>query len=278
MSPDPSSTPSASQPPLPSGPAGSPAEGWRRSQRHFGRRGHPVHGIVPGLIVVAWGGLLMLRELGMISPHLRTLDFWPLLLVGFGLSVALRMRSVVSALFGLAAAVIGASMLAQRLGYGVPSVGRFWPLAIVAAGLVIIWRGLTHRHDHYICHRHDHDWGRSEEAASADVLERSVTMGSVKLTADSQQLKGAKLSATMGELKVDLRGAAIAGEQAAVDLALVMAGLELYVPSSWRVVSDVSPFMGTVEDRTDPRPDAAGVQKTLVLRGSMTMSAVTVSN
>jgi hypothetical protein len=57
-----------------------------------------------------------------------------------------------------------------------------------------------------------------------------------------------------------------------------MGGVELYVPSNWQVVNDVSPFMGVVEDKTEPRPDAAGVQRKLVLRGKITMGAVTITN
>jgi len=103
-------------------------------------------------------------------------------------------------------------------------------------------------------------------------------MGGLALLIDSQQFKGGSLSATMGEIRVDLRRAAIAAEEATLDLSLVMAGVELFVPTSWQVVSDVSPFMGAVEDKTEPRPDGTGVQKRLVLRGKVTMGAVTIKN
>ncbi len=70
----------------------------------------------------------------------------------------------------------------------------------------------------------------------------------------------------------------MSGDEAIIDVSVVMGGIELYVPSHWQVVSDVSPFMGAVEDKTEARPDATGVQKRLVLKGSITMGAVNVRN
>jgi predicted membrane protein len=238
--------------------------------RHLGRRHHHHrgHGIIPGLVVIAWGGLLLLRELGVLDPTLRVLDLWPLLVVGFGLALAVRRRGLGSALLGLVIALFGAGMVAERLGYAVGGVAHLWPVVIIAAGLAIIWSGSTRRRAPRV----------ANEKTSADELQRSVTMGALALVVDSQQFKGGSLAATMGEVRVDLRRAAISGEEATLDLSLVMGGIELYVPTNWQVVSDVSPFMGAVEDRTEPRPDGAGVQRRLVLRGKITMGAVNIKN
>ncbi len=249
----------------------SPAE----ARLHRRLRDHPHHfhhrgrGILPGLVVVAWGTLLLLRELGVLSPALRALDFWPLLLVGFGLSAALGGRKLGARLLGLVVALFGAALLGEKLGWITVGVAQLWPVLIVAAGLAILWNGLTRPH---------RPRAASAEAVSADEVQRSVTMGSLKLLVDSPQFKGGSLHATMGEVQLDLRRAAFEGDEVALDLSLLMSGVELHVPAHWRVVSDVSQTMGAIEDKTDPRPDAAGVQKRLRLRGQVTMSAVTVRN
>jgi predicted membrane protein len=209
-----------------------------------------------------------MRELGMIDPTLRAFDFWPLLLIGLGLSIVVRRRRIGGVVVGLAAMLLGAGLLAGKLGYVIAGVAHLWPLAIVAAGLGIIWSGLTHRRTPRL----------ENEKVSADELRRSVTMGGLELAVDSQQFKGGTLAVTMGEVRVDLRRAAMSGDEVALELSLVMGGIELYVPNNWQVVSDVSPFMGAVEDKTEPRPDGAGVQKRLVLRGKLTMGAVTIKN
>ncbi len=244
-------------------------EQWDRG-RHLGARHHHHrgHGIMPGLVLIAWGALLLLRELGVLDPTLRALDFWPVVIVGVGLSIAAGRRRAGSVLIGLAVALLGAGMLAQRLGYAV-GVAHLWPVLLIAAGIGIIWNGFTRRR---------RGPRVANEQVSADELERAVTMGGLALIVDSQRFRGGSLSVTMGEIKADLRRAAIEGEEATLDLSLTMGGVALYVPGNWQVVNDVSPFMGVVEDRTEPRPDAAGVQRRLVLRGKITMGAVTITN
>jgi predicted membrane protein len=251
-------------PPPPASPAADPWHRGRHLHHHHHRRGH---GLILGLVLIAWGGLLLLRELGYLDPALRVIDFWPLLLIGFGLSMAARLRRVGTVLVGLAVALLGAGLLAQRLGYPVALV-HYWPLLIVAAGLGVIWNGLTRRRTPRF----------TDERVSADELRRSVSMGALTVVVESQQFRGGALSVTMGEVKADLRRAAMAGEEAALDLSMTMGNIELYVPTSWQVVSDLSPFMGTVEDKTEPRPDATGVQRRLVLRGGITMGTVTIHN
>ncbi len=223
-----------------------------------------------GLVVIAWGTLLLLRGLGLVSPELRALDFWPLILVGFGLSAAFGGRRLGSRLLGLVAAAFGVALLGEKLGWVTAGVAQLWPVLIVVAGIALVWNGLTRRRRPAIM--------SAGEEVSADEIRRTVTMGELSLAVDSQQFKGGSVGATMGEIRLDLRRAAIPGDEVVLDLKLLMSSVELYVPSSWRVVNDLSPMMAEVEDRTEPRPDGAGVQKRLVLRGTATMAAVTVRN
>lgn len=258
MTADPAPTPS----PFSSGAPGEFRGRWRRCGH---RRGH---GIIPGLVVIVWGGLLLLGELGLLPVHVHALDFWPLLLVGGGLSMILRWRSAGSALIGLAVGALGAGLLAQRLGYPIAGVEHLWPVVVIAIGVGLVWKGSTRRHGPH--HR--------SETLSADQLQREVTMGGLALVVDSQQFRGGALSVTMGEVRADLRRAAISGDEAVLELSVAMGGVELYVPTNWVIVNEVSPFIGAVEDKTEPRPDLAGVQKRLVLRGKLSVGAVTVTN
>jgi hypothetical protein len=257
-----------SPPPQAARAAGSVWELREHRHHHCHHHHHGPHRIVPGLVIIAWGALLLARELGAIPRNVHALDFWPLLLIGFGLSALLRMRSFGGVLVGLAVGLLGGGLLAEKLGYVVPAVGHLWPLLIVAVGLGTLWRGLTHRRSHPM----------KNETVSADELRRSVTMGGLTLMVDSQQFKGGSLNATMSGVQIDLRRAAIPGDEATLELSLLMSGVELFVPTSWRVVDDLSPFMSAVEDKTEYRPDTVGVQKKLALRGGMTMSAVTIKN
>jgi hypothetical protein len=56
----------------------------------------------------------------------------------------------------------------------------------------------------------------------------------------------------------------------------MMGGFEIVVPETWRVISEVTPFMGGIEDksRTSANPNAP----TLVIRGFMMMGGLTLRN
>lgn len=265
--------PASPQPASPLPPEGG--ERWTHARfrhHHHHHHHHRGHGVIPGLVLVAWGALLLLRETGHLDPALRAFDFWPLVLIGLGLSIALHRRRFGKAIVGLAVAALGAGLLAEKLGY-VVGIASYWPVLLIAVGVGIIWNGFGRRR----FPRFD-GMNHAREQASGDELHRSVSMGGLAVAVDSQQFRGGSLHVTMGELKADLRRAAIAGDQAVLELSLTMAGVELYLPSNWQVVDEVSPFMGVVEDKTEPRPDAAGVQKRLVLRGALTMGAVNIHN
>jgi predicted membrane protein len=271
----PSSTSPSSPPPTG---AWGPGPSWARDGRGRDRRpcrhrhGHGTHGVVPGLVVVAWGGLLLAREYGLVDRSLHAMAFWPLILVGFGILAVVRRRSFASVVVGLAVGLFGAALLAERLGLVVVGLGHLWPLIVVAIGLGLLWQGFRRRSP-----ARPED-GMENETVSADELRRDVTMGGLALVIDSQQFKGGTLRATMSGVQLDLRRAAMAGEEVQLDLTLFMSGLEVHVPTHWRIVNDLTPFMGAVEDRTEPRPDGSGVQRRLVLRGSLTMGAVTIKN
>lgn len=101
-----------------------------------GHHHHRTHGVVPGLVVIAAGGFLLLRELGLLPLHLHVLGFWPLVLVAVGLWMALRRN----ALTGLALAVLGAGLLAQRLGHPILGAAQLWPVLLIAVGAGLVWK------------------------------------------------------------------------------------------------------------------------------------------
>jgi predicted membrane protein len=67
-----------------------------------------------------------------------------------------------------------------------------------------------------------------------------------------------------------------AGGQAVINIFAMMGGFEIVVPETWRVISEVTPFMGGIEDksRTSANPNAP----TLVIRGFMMMGGLTLKN
>jgi len=103
-----------------------------------------------------------------------------------------------------------------------------------------------------------------------------AVMGGFERRITSHEFRGGEITAFMGGGKLDLRDAMPAGGQAVVNVFAMMGGFEILVPETWRVISEVTPFMGGIEDksRTSSQPTAP----CLVLRGFMMMGGVTIKN
>ena len=101
-------------------------------------------------------------------------------------------------------------------------------------------------------------------------------MGGFERRITSHQFRGGEITAFMGGGKLDLRDAMPAGGRAVLNIFAMMGGFEIVVPETWRVISEVTPFMGGIEDksRTSSNPNAP----TLVIRGFMMMGGLTLKN
>ena len=103
-----------------------------------------------------------------------------------------------------------------------------------------------------------------------------AVMGGFERRVTSHEFRGGEITAFMGGGKLDLREAMPAGGQAVINIFAMMGGFEILVPEGWRVISELTPFMGGIEDksRTSTQPTAP----CLVLRGFVMMGGVTLKN
>jgi predicted membrane protein len=103
-----------------------------------------------------------------------------------------------------------------------------------------------------------------------------AVMGGFERRITSHEFRGGEITAFMGGGKLDLREAVPAGGQAVINIFAMMGGFEILVPEGWRVISELTPFMGGIEDksRTSTQPTAP----CLVLRGFVMMGGVTLKN
>ncbi|MBI5508093.1 MAG: hypothetical protein HY903_05010 [Deltaproteobacteria bacterium] len=232
------------------------------------RRRHSPPGIFPGLLLVSVGALLLLRELGVLAPGVHLWELWPLVLVVFGLSHLFHARGPVGIGVALVAALFGLGLLLENLGVMVFGVSHLWPLVLIALGIAVAVHGSTHKRRHLA----------RLESVSTDELHRSVTMGGAQIKVESQQFKGGDISAVMAGVEVDLRQAKLALGEVKLDLDCVMSGIELRVPADWHVVTEITPVLGGIEDRTPPLAETEGDGKRLVLTGSVVLGGVAIKH
>jgi hypothetical protein len=149
----------------------------------------------------------------------------------------------------------------------------FWPLILIGIGSTLVLQATRRRTRE----------ARGTDADSA--LTIFAVLSGVKRTSAAERFRGGEVTAFMGGAQIDLRRATIPpGEEAALDIFVVMGGCEIFVPASWNVVTPLVPFMGGIDDKRVPfLPDSAGSTgdrqaPRLVLRGLVMMGGIEIKS
>jgi hypothetical protein len=213
------------------------------------------------------------------------------------------------ALLGIFIILFGLVLMGDNLGLvQARQVLGFWPVALVALGLVVFRRAsdasgrlsgaLITAAGVLLTGAHVFGWhvgigliwpfaliaigaamimrafgrGAPGGLAGEQRLSSVAVWSGVKRRVTSPAFQYADLTAVMGGIEIDLRQAGMNGE-AVLDLFVVMGGASIQVPPDWTVSNQAIVFMGGVEDRSTGHP---GATQRLVLRGFVMMGGVEI--
>lgn len=216
-------------------------------------------------------------------------------------------------ILGLALTVIGVVLLGDTLGvFDAERVLRFWPLVLIALGLVMLARArdggpwfpgavlilvggallleelgyLRRGFDIWplviillglaIMSRGFRARTSSNGGASGDTISKFAFLCGFKPQITSHAFRGGNASAFLGGMELDLTGADLGPEEAVLDLLVLMGGIEIRVPRDWTIDARVTPFMGGMEDSAD-RTDADPAKR-LVIKGFVMMGGIEIKN
>ncbi len=219
-----------------------------------------------GLAVAVAGVLFTLDNLRIINAE-SYFSYWPIVLVFIGFAQIAQSATWGGVIWGAVLAFAGFWILGENLGYVYWSIWEISPLLLVLLGLSIIWRG----------------WRPATAFASSTspagdrtFIRGTAVLGGFDRTTDTTEFKGGDLMIIMGGSKIDLRNATVAGNEAVIDLLVIMGGLELRVPETWSIEPRVLPILGGVTNhaRTPQTPSA----QRLVIRGNVFMGGVEIKN
>jgi hypothetical protein len=219
--------------------------------------------LVLGAGIAIAGILFTLDNVGLVDAD-DWLRYWPALVVVFGLGLLVSGTARSERIGGIVWTLAGGWLLADRIVYLPFSLFDLWPLGLVAVGALLVMRAVRPRR-------------RSAATEDDSSLHAFALMSGVQRTNGSLQFQGGSLTAIMGGVEVDLRGALLAGGTATLDCFALWGGIELKVPPGWIVEGRVWPLMGGFADKTTPPApeDAAG---TLIVTGWAIMGGVDVNN
>ncbi len=240
--------------------------------------------VIGGLILVCVGAALLLRNTGFFMPG--WLFSWPIILILVGIYTGFKHNFRNNSWLILIG--VGVFFLVTKF---MPWLGLqplFWPLVIIAAGILFIirpgkreWTDIKNvaTNDQWKSTTPTFSSGDSTPFASVDssdyLLVRSVFSG-VKKNVVSKKFQGGHISSVFGGAEIDLSQAEI-NSPVTIKFEVVFGGAKLVVPSHWSVQNEIDGIFHGVDDNRRFNPSASiNPEKVLILRGSAVFGGVEI--
>ena len=219
-----------------------------------------------GLILILLGVGFLLDQTGYIQFGDIISMYWPVIIILAGLSGLLDRRS--SKLGNLIVLAIGAILQLRNLGYITIDVFQlFFPVVLILIGINIIFSKGVKKHNTSV---EPEKWSKNNTTLE-DTVDLSVILSGIETINQSNSFKGGKISAILGGVNLDLRGATLNNNEAFLDVSALFGGVEVYVPDNWRVEMTGTPILGGWENKTrlntDPGAPVLKIRGTAIFGG-----------
>jgi len=247
--------------------------------------------LVAGTILLGLGTIFLLDNFGVLDAR-DVLRFWPAILLALGLTRLLAPSRPEERAGGIVLTIVGGVFLMRALRIPWFHIRMIWPALLLALGASLIWQALRGSRGPYRTFSEIGSRARRGAQAGLDavrdlsadpsdagsVLKEFALMGGGERIVRSQDFRGGEVTAIMGGFQIDLRGAAIAGDTATIEVFTLFGGIEFKVPQAWTVEMSGTPILGMVSNTTSPIRDESAAAKTLILRGAAIMGGIEVKN
>jgi predicted membrane protein len=234
--------------------------------------------VVVGLLIVAFGLALTLDELGVMNAG-ELIHYWPFGVVAVGIANLLDQDRSKRTLGWILTGVGAVLVLQNFLNFDI-DIWRFWPLAIVVFGLLIVYRSMRPRPEGADGPGYTIGGGTSTSNAAPNkagsleqVISEFVMWSGIQRRVASPAFKRADLTAIMGGVELDLRQASTENGHAVIDVFVLWGGIEIIVPPDWAVSNEITPIMGGAEDGSTGTQQA---KHRLVVTGVVIMGGVDI--
>jgi predicted membrane protein len=245
------------------------------------RRHSGAFGVVAGTTVLLVGVLFLLQNFGLVQTH-RVWQYWPVILIAWGIAAAANSRRPGGRLWGSVIAIAGAILLLGNLNIISENVWRvLWPLFLIGLGLRMLYRAARRRRRE---EWKDNPTGQPDgsppapsHGADPDHLDEWAVFGGSRRRVDSQDFKGGEAFAMFGGIELDLRSATIAQGEVVIEASALFGGVDIQVPESWNVTVEGHGIFGGYDDKTSHAP-AGGVRPHVVITGNAVFGGVVIKN
>ena len=208
--------------------------------------------LIASLFILS-GILLFARNMGWITSEVFDMIVsWHSLLIILGIYSMIRRHfigGIILLLIGVYFLIGGLSWLPEN------SQAMVWPIALITAGVLFFFKSGKNRRGHWAHHhamQHRQKWMKMHQGQP-----------------------GMNFRTSFGGTTIDLRHTHIAPGETYIDLDCSWGGVEIYVPSDWKVVFKCNAFFGGCDDK---RWQNGNIKKesVLVIRGTLSFGGLEV--
>lgn len=213
------------------------------------------HRILVGLGFLAVGVIFLLENLT--DWDIPWGGWWPVILIVVGLWSLVRNRSWLGGPVVIALGVFFLLDTQDVWDYTIGDIWRFWPVALILLGAKMLF-GRRKKTD-----RRAPESFLDDRSGPGELDVTTVFREDNRRVTD-RNFSGGRITCVFGGSKLDLRGAALAGGEATLDVTAVFGAAKIRVPDSWTVDVQTNNIFGGVEDdRSLPAEGRAGDRLTI---------------
>jgi predicted membrane protein len=253
---------------------------FRGERREEGR-------MLAGLILVGVGAALLLRNTGFPMPY--WLFSWPVILILVGIYSGVKHNFRNSSWMVMIA--VGTFFLIDRIIPGLSLAPYFWPVLIIALGVIFILRPKKDKWLDFSDGEKKNagdiitpiDWKQTKENSGFstdrnDFLKVDSVFSGVQRKVVSKNFQGGKVACVFGGTDIDLTQADINGK-VEIKFDVVFGGAKIIVPPHWTIYNQIDGAFHGVDDKRKFNGSAAmNPEKIMVLRGSVVFGGLEIKS
>jgi predicted membrane protein len=219
-------------------------------------------------VLILVGALFLLNNVGYFPlGHILHL-YWPCIFIAIGLiQIATNKGSGLGG--GIFFILLGAFLQGIKLGWFSWNWHVYWPALLILIGLWIILKP----------HRGGWSGIRGGKDLNASKVNSFSLFSGVEQILHTEDFSGGEVTAIFGGAKYDMRDASTRQREIRLSVTVIFGGIELLVPSSWRVLNRITPVLGGVDEKRrpplSPLPDDAPV---LILEGAVVFGGLEIKD
>lgn len=209
-----------------------------------------------GITLMLIGVLFLGFNFGLLPAELKRVVFsWPMLLVFLGVVNWIKRKPF----SGTVLFIIGAFFIFPRIINAYPEsfpgingdfTHTYWPLLLIAAGLLLIMSKLFGNKWGFA--EWDHGYNQkqySRTQGSMGSFEKNAIFGSGEHIVLDPEFKGGELNAIFGGISLDLRKTNLPVGETRLEVNAIFGGVTILVPREWHIESNIDAVFGGFEDK-----------------------------